>query len=112
MWQSFIRLLLLPFSSIFGHGSYQKAKKLETQGKYKEACYEYAVAILNGTFFHEKPIRDKIKNLWLQYGPFNYEEDFKKELAKHGDTKERCAEAGHAAVLSIINESINSVVSA
>jgi hypothetical protein len=106
MWGEFIRLLLAPFSMIFGHGIYAKAKKLEKSGKYKEACYTYAIAILNGAFIYDKEIRKKIKNLWIQHGPFNYDEDLKKEIEKHGDTPERCAEAGHAATMSIIEEII------
>jgi len=103
-----IRLLLLPFSAIVGHNNYFKAQKLEKQGKYKEACYAYAVAILNGGIVNEKDVKAKIKQLWSQYGPFDYDEDLRKEIAEHGDTPQRCAEAGNAAVVSIIKESIGS----
>ena len=60
MREWFIRLLLLPFSFIFGHNKYFYAKKLEEDGKYKEACYAYAVVILNGGVINEKKIRNKV----------------------------------------------------
>lgn len=101
-----MRLLLLPFALIHSGGFLAKAKKLEKESRYKEACYAYAIALLNGVLVGEKEIRVKIKKLWSTYGPFDFDEELKKELDKHGDTPERCAEAGHAATMSIIREII------
>lgn len=106
MSKNLMRLLLLPFTLMQGSGFLMKAKKLEKEGKYKEACYAYAIVLLNGTLIVKKEIKDKIKNLWFTYGPFDFDEELKKELDKHGDTPEHCAEAGHAATMSIIREII------
>ncbi len=103
----FLLSLLLPFSVFSGHNKYFKAKKLEKEEKYKEACFYYAIAILNGSVFNEKLVRNRIKSLWNQYGPFNYESDLEEELKKPNvDTADE--KAGHAAVISIIRESIQS----
>ncbi len=107
MLKDFIRLLLLPFGMICGHRFYIRAKKFEADKKYKDACYAYATALLNGAVINEKQVQRKIKDMWNKYGPFNYEEFIKKEIAEHGDTPEHCAEAGHAAVMSIINEIVS-----
>jgi len=105
MWYFLLLLLLLPFAVVFGRRRYIKAIKLEKEGKYKEACYEYAVILLNGAVINERKIRNRIKYLWEEYGPFDYGEDLKRELAKPGVDK-NCEEAGHAAVMSLIKESI------
>ena len=105
LFKFFLLPFLLPFSIFSGHNKYSKAKELEKDKKYKEACYYYAIAILNGAVLNEKPLRNKIKILWNQYGPFDYEGDLKKELEKP-DVDAADEKAGHAATMSIINESI------
>lgn len=102
-----IKLLLLPFAVIQSGGLLAKARKLEKEEKYKEACYAYAIVLLSGVLVGEEKIRSKIKKLWSQYGPFDFSEELKKEIEKHGDTAEHCAEAGHAATISIIQEITN-----
>jgi hypothetical protein len=106
MVKNLMRLILLPFAFIHSGGFLAKAKKLEKDGSYQEACYTYAVVLLNGVLVGKKEIQEKIKKLWFTYGPFDFDEELKKEIAKHGDTSEHCAEAGHAATLSIIHEII------
>ena len=104
MLKDLIRLLLFPFAIIRTGSFLAKAKRLEKEGKYKEACYEYAIVLLNGVLVGGKEIRDKIKTLWFKYGPFDFNDELKKEIDKHGDTAEHCAEAEHAATVSIIQE--------
>ena len=82
MLNTIIRLLMLPFSFIIGGNKYFKAKKLEEEKNYKKACYTYAVAILNGGVINEKAVYNKIKTLWIQHGPFNYEEDIRNVIAE------------------------------
>ena len=106
MFSSIIRILLAPFAFMLGYGNYANAQKLEKEGKYKEACYQYAVAILNGGILDRRQVKNKIKQIWQQHGPFDYAEDLKNSIEKYGDTPERCAEAGHAVVMSIIKESL------
>jgi hypothetical protein len=88
----------------FGDNTYKKAKALESEGKHKEACYKYAVAILNGSFA-SKECKKKLGLLLEQYGPFDYS-DVVEEIKKD-DTPEHCGEAGHAAVMSIITENVS-----
>lgn len=85
-----------------GNEKYREAVCLETRGDFKSACYSYAVAILNGTA-KSRECRKRIKALWQQYGPFDYQ-DVAKQLEAEGDTPEGCGAAGHAATLSIIKE--------
>ena len=85
----------------------KKAKTFEKQQNYKEAIYNYAIAILNSPQFGNRKIYTKIKELSNKYGPFNYDDILEKEIKKYGDAPEKCAEAGHAGVISIINEANN-----
>jgi hypothetical protein len=101
-----VRAILLPIAAIIGHFKCTKARKLEAKGQYKEACFKYAVAILNGGIINDNAIKHKIKYLWVTHGPFNYEQDLLNDIAIHGETTEQCNAAGHALVMSIINESI------
>ena len=89
---------------MFGDKQYKEAKLLEKQKKHKDACYRYAVAILNGSIAR-KTCKEKIKHLWDQYGPFDYK-DILEQIKKGGDTPEGCGAAGHAATMSIIEEVI------
>ena len=100
------RMILLPIAAIIGHFRCTKARKLEANGQYKEACFNYAVAILNGGIINDNAIKAKIKYLWFRYGPFNYEQDLINDIAIHGATAEKCDAAGHVLIMSIINESI------
>ena len=100
------RSILLPFAAIIGHIKCTRARKLEANGQYKEACFNYAVAILNGGIINENSIKDKIKYLWVRHGPFNYEQDLINDIAIHGETAEQCNSVGHVLIMSIINESI------
>lgn len=86
---------------IFGDRRYRRGESLERSGKYKEAVYEYAIAILNGSVA-SKSCKKKIVFLWKKYGPFDYSDVL--EEAKKDDTPEHCGEAGHAATMSIIKE--------
>ncbi len=45
-----------------GNRRYKEAKLLEKQGKYKDACFTYAVAILNGSNYR-KECEQGIKHL-------------------------------------------------
>lgn len=89
------------------HNFTKKAKKFEKDGNYKEAIYNYAVVILNTPPWGDKSLYKKIKNLSEKYGPFEYDDILQREIEKHGDTPEKCAEAGHAATISIIDDAIN-----
>jgi len=80
-----------------------KAKELENEKKYKEACYTYATAVLGGALPRAELI-NKIKSLWDQFGPFDYS-DIEKTYEQH-DTKEGCGAAGHVATMSIIEEAV------
>ena len=101
-----IKTLLMPISALKGHFVFNKGTKLEKEGKYKEACYEYGISILSGGIINQYKVKNRIKYLWENYGPFDYDQDIKDYISIHGDTPERCSEAGHQAVISIINESI------
>jgi len=105
----FLLLLLFLTSRIFGDKQYKEAKLLEEQKEYKDACYKYAVAILNGSLAR-KECRNKIKYLWKQHGPFDYS-NVLEQIKKDGDTPEGCSAAGHAATMSIIKEVSNATPS-
>jgi len=100
----FLVLLFCASSRLFGDKKYKEAKLLEGQKKYKDACYAYAIAILNGSLA-EKECRRRIKYLWEKYGPFDYT-NILEQIKKDGDTYEGCCAAGHAATMSIIKETI------
>lgn len=53
---------------------YKRAKSLEEDGKYKEACYEYAKMIADacGSMSYQKDSAEKIQYIWQKYGPFDY----------------------------------------
>lgn len=87
----------------FGDRRYKKAQGLEKKGKYKDACYEYAIAILNGSFA-TGACRKRIKYLWEKYGPFDYADVL--EEVKKDDSPEKCDEAGHFLTVSIIEETV------
>ena len=92
-------ILCIPI--IFGDRRYREGKSLEKIGEYKEAIYEYAIAILNGSVA-SKSCKKRIASIWKKYGPFDYSGVLEK--SKEGDTSEHCGEAGHAATMSIIKE--------
>lgn len=98
----FFLLLFFVFSISFGDKKYKEAKSLEEQKKYKDACYLYAIAILNGSFARRE-CRKRIKYLWEQYGPFDYR-NVLEQIKKEGDTHEGCSSAGHACTILIIEE--------
>lgn len=107
MRNAIIRLFLIPLMLINNGKFLKRAAKFEHERRYKEACYEYAIALLNGIILDERRIRDKIKTLWDQYGPFNFDDIAVKEILEHGDTPEKCIEAGHAATVSIIRKIVD-----
>jgi hypothetical protein len=93
------------FSVGDGNKKFRKAKILESAKRYKEACYEYAIAILNGSIF-SFVCKKRIKYLWSTHGPFNYD-DVLAEMNKTDATQNiSCGVAGHAATMSIIKEII------
>ncbi len=98
----FLVLLFVTSSRLFGNRKYKEARVFEGEKKYKDACYKYAIAILNGSLA-ERDCRKRIKYLWEQHGPFDYA-DILEQIKKDGDTPERCGAAGHAATMSIIEE--------
>lgn len=92
----------------FGNEQFHNAIQLEKENNFKEACYTYAIAILNGSIYSQKS-KGKIKEIWKKHGPFDFEDILRKEIETHGDTPEHCAEAGHAATVSIIKEIVNKI---
>src|SRR3989338_3761566 len=72
--------------------TFLEAKKLEEEKKYKEACYMYATAVLGGSLPYKDGV-GMIKQLWEQFGPFDYSDVEK--LCQQNDTKEGCGIAGH-----------------
>jgi hypothetical protein len=101
------RLVLFPLGAISSYGKYRQAKKMEESGRFKDACYQYAVALLNGGVVDEGRVRARIRTLWETHGPFDYEKDVEQEIAEDGNPD--CVLAGHAAVMSIIKEAVSSV---
>lgn len=95
--------LILCIPIILGDRRYRKGEELERNGKYKEAVYEYAIAVLNGSIA-SKSCRKKITSLWKKYGPFDYSDVLEK--TKKDYTPECCGEAGHTAAMSIIKETV------
>lgn len=49
-----------------------EAARLEAQGDYAEACLQYALALMNNP---SRPAdwRARIRSLWQQHGPFDYQ---------------------------------------
>ncbi len=87
--------------------NFNKAKSLENEGKYKDAIYNYATAILTGSFWKNTCYK-KIKQLSQKYGPFNFDEILEKELKEQGKAPgTECIESGHAETVKLINEIIN-----
>jgi len=99
-WTAFALIVLFLISAEkFGNKKFSLAKQLENDGKFKDACENYAIAILNGST-HKKKCKEKVKLLWDKYGPFDYED----ELYKIKECNDDCGEAGYHAMMSIIDE--------
>ena len=58
--------------------SFRKAEQFESNKQYNFACYEYAKTLyLVDSFegiFRRKYCRERIKSLWVEFGPFDYSE--------------------------------------
>jgi hypothetical protein len=91
----FAVLLLLWFKMFVGDEKYLQARKLERQGKFREACYFYGVALYNGTGARGDSKR-RIQELWRSHGPFDYA-DIDPEAC-------RVNSQGHSETLKIIME--------
>lgn len=80
---------------------YYRARKLENEGKYKEAVYEYATATITSCI-SKNDCSKRIRNLWNKKGPFDYS-DF---LTKFIENKDEDSLIHHDAILEIIQKSI------
>ena len=100
---NFVDFMTIFIPPLFGYRKYKQGQLLEKDGNYKDACYKYAIAILNGSPTSSKRKR-RIEYLWREYGPFDCSDVL--EEAKKDDTPEHCEEVGHAVTMSIIEEVI------
>lgn len=67
----FAILIMLCVKISVGDQQFTRARTLEREGKCREACYFYAVAMFNGAGAF-KECRAKILELWKKAGPFDY----------------------------------------
>jgi hypothetical protein len=86
-------LLMLGFKMFVGDEKYLYAQKLEKEGKYREACYFYGVALYNGTGERTES-KARVRALWQQHGPFDYA-DIDAQACS-------CSAQGHSETLKII----------
>jgi hypothetical protein len=66
-------LMLKTLNTIGASRRYKKGRAFEEEGDYKSACYQYALAIVEGSFKKDDSSR-RIKVLWSWHGPFSYED--------------------------------------
>jgi hypothetical protein len=73
----------------------KEAKALESEGRFKDACYAYAAALHLGARDRALCAR-KIAQLWLDHGPF----DFSDIAKRYEEEKDPCGLAGHEAAMA------------
>lgn len=84
--------------------TFQKATLLEKEGKVKEACYQYALAIL-GDSISKNVCKEKIKGLWQQYGPYDFSDELETLHLQGKLTKK--SEARHSRAVMLIQEIVS-----
>lgn len=97
-------ILIMCVLLFINYNNFKRAKSLEKQGKYKEACYAYASTILRG-FFGLQYCKKSIRYLWQLHGPFHYESSHKG--SGKGTISQEMDMAGHSATIAIIEEAIS-----
>ena len=66
-------LLLLSVKMKVGEKKFRQAARMEKEGRFREACYFYSVAIFNGLgTMAQADCENRIKTLWRSHGPFDY----------------------------------------
>ena len=63
----FILAIVVSLCIFSGIRSYNEGKSLEKQGKYKEACYEYAYGIGGLTNILSRKCKERLIYLWEKY---------------------------------------------
>ena len=69
---------------------YQNGLDLQSQGRYQEAIYAYALSIMNGSSPHDR--ESQIRTLWTERGPFYFGEMLDHELTKKNRQKAKIEE--------------------
>ena len=98
-------ILLLPFvilRAIYTWNLIFKAKNKEKEKDYKEACYLYARAY---SFWNFRYCKKKIRNLWKNYGSFDYADKIDK-LCNSGNPYDACTSYNVSYIIKKINKII------
>jgi hypothetical protein len=69
---------------------YQNGLDLQSQGRYQEAIYAYALSIMNGSSPHDRESR--IRSLWTERGPLHFGEMLDRELTEKNRQKAKIEE--------------------
>ncbi len=93
--------LVLGWLWFWGGFNYRKGRRSEKQRRFKDACYEYAVAI-QVSEPASKECRRRLLSLWARYGPFDYADELRR--IRKDDTPEKCGEAGYYGTLEVLHK--------
>ena len=95
-----IVLLLFVSDKRLARRQFRVGTSLETEGRYMEACYHYAIS--GWKRYRREECIQRVRFLWSEHGPF----DFSPLLQADPDMP-GCEEAGHGITLQFIDEALS-----